>query len=113
MARFGGYNRGGGGGMNMQQMMQQAQKLQEQMAQAKEELEDARVTGTSGGGAVTVTISGSKRFISVQIKPEVVDPDDVEMLEDLVMAAINDAYTKAQAEEDRLMAPFAAMKGLL
>ena len=95
MARFGGYNRGGGGGMNMQQMMHQAQKLQEQMAQAKEELEDARVTGTAGGGAVTVTISGSKRFISVQIKPEVVDPDDVEMLEDLITAAANEAYAEA------------------
>ncbi|MDE6401447.1 MAG: YbaB/EbfC family nucleoid-associated protein [Clostridiales bacterium] len=94
MARFGGYNRGGGG-MNMQQMMQQAQKLQEQMAQAKEELEDARVSGTAGGGAVTVTISGSKRFISVQIKPEVVDPYDVEMLEDLITAAANEAYAEA------------------
>ncbi|MDE7464400.1 MAG: YbaB/EbfC family nucleoid-associated protein [Clostridiales bacterium] len=93
MARFGGYN--GGGGMNMQQMMKQAQKLQEQMAQAKEELEEARVTGTSGGGAVTVTLSGSKRFISISIKPEVVDPDDVEMLEDLITAAANEAYTEA------------------
>ena len=96
MARFGGYNRGGGGGMNMQQMMQQAQKLQEQMAQAKEELEDARVTGTAGGGAVTVTISGSKRFISVQIKPEVVDPDDVEMLEDLIISAMNEALRQVE-----------------
>ena len=95
MARFGGYNRGGGGDMNMQQMMQQAQKLQEQMAQAKEELEDARVTGTAGGVAVPVPISGSKRFISVQIKPEVVDPDDVEMLEDLITAAANEAYAEA------------------
>lgn len=93
MARFGGFN--GGGGMNMQQMMKQAQKLQEQMAQAKEELEEARVTGTSGGGAVTVTLSGSKRFISISIKPEVVDPDDVEMLEDLITAAANEAYTEA------------------
>ena len=93
MARFGGY--GGGGGMNMQQMMKQAQKLQEQMAQAKEELEEARVTGSAGGGAVTVTLSGSKRFISISIKPEVVDPDDVEMLEDLITAAANEAYTEA------------------
>ena len=97
MAKFGGYNRmGGGGGMNMQQMMQQAQKLQEQMAQAREELEAARVTGTAGGGAVTVTVSGSKRFISIEIKPEVVDPDDVEMLEDLITAAANEAYVNAE-----------------
>ena len=82
--------------MNMQQMMKQAQKLQEQMAQAKEQLEEARVTGSAGGGAVTVTVSGSKRFISVEIKPEVVDPEDVEMLEDLITAAANEAYANAE-----------------
>ena len=80
----------------MQQMMKQAQKLQEQMAQAKEQLEEARVTGSAGGGAVTVTVSGSKRFISVEIKPEVVDPEDVEMLEDLITAAANEAYANAE-----------------
>ena len=94
MGKFGGYG-GGGGGMNMQQMMKQAQKLQEQMAKAREELEEARVVGTAGGGAVTVTLSGSKRFISISIKPEVVDPDDVEMLEDLITAATNEAYAEA------------------
>ncbi len=93
MGKFGGF---GGGGMNMQQMMKQAQKLQEQMAQAKEQLEEARVTGSAGGGAVTVTVSGSKRFISVEIKPEVVDPKDVEMLEDLITAAANEAYANAE-----------------
>ena len=93
MGKFGGF---GGGGMNMQQMMKQAQKLQEQMAQAKEQLEEARDTGSAGGGAVTVTVSGSKRFISVEIKPEVVDPEDVEMLEDLITAAANEAYANAE-----------------
>ena len=93
MGKFGGF---GGGGMNMQQMMKQAQKLQEQTAQAKEQLEEARVTGSAGGGAVTVTVSGSKRFISVEIKPEVVDPEDVEMLEDLITAAANEAYANAE-----------------
>ena len=93
MGKFGGF---GGGGMNMQQMMKQAQKLQEQMAQAKEQLEEARVTGSAGGGAVTVTVSGSKRFISVKIEPEVVDPEDVEMLEDLITAAANEAYANAE-----------------
>ena len=93
MGKFGGF---GGGGMNMQQMMKQAQKLQEQMAQAKEQLEEARVTGSAGGGAVTVTVSGSKRFISVEIKPEVDDPEDVEMLEDLITAAANEAYANAE-----------------
>ncbi len=94
MGKFGGYG-GGGGGMNMQQMMKQAQKLQEQMAKAREDLEEARVMGSAGGGAVTVTLSGSKRFISISIKPEVVDPDDVEMLEDLITAATNEAYAEA------------------
>ena len=101
MGKF-GYG-GGGGGMNMQQMMKQAQKLQQQMAEAKEELENARVTGTAGGGAVAVTISGSKRFLSIEIKPEVVDPDDVEMLEDLVMAAANEALRMAEEANSEMM----------
>ena len=109
MGKFGGY--GGGGGMNMQQMMRQAQKLQEQMNQAKEELENARVTGTAGGGAVTVTVSGSKRFISIEIKPEVVDPDDVEMLEDLITAAANEAY--ANADELVKNSPLNQLGGLI
>lgn len=111
MARFGGYGRsGGGGGMNMQQMMRQAQQLQEQMAQAKEELEQARVTGNAGGGAVSVTISGTKRFISISIKPEVVDPDDVEMLEDLITAAANEAY--AEADEMYRNSPLGSIGGI-
>ena len=110
MARFGGYGRGGGGGMNMQQMMRQAQQLQEQMAQAKEELENARVTGSSGGGAVTVTISGTKRFLNISIKPEVVDPDDVEMLEDLITAAANEAY--AEADEMYKNSPLGSIGGI-
>ncbi len=109
MARF-GYG-GGGGGMNMQQMMKQAQKLQEQMQQAREQLEEARVTGTSGGGAVTVTVSGTKRFISVSIKPEVVDPDDVEMLEDLITAAANEAYV--QADELLKNSPLSQLGGII
>ena len=107
MAKFNGY---GGGGMNMQQMMKQAQKLQQQMAEAKEELENARVTGTAGGGAVAVTISGSKRFLSIEIKPEVVDPDDVEMLEDLITAAANEAY--AEADELVKNSPLSQLGGL-
>ncbi|MCI9405043.1 MAG: YbaB/EbfC family nucleoid-associated protein [Clostridia bacterium] len=108
MGKF-GYG-GGGGGMNMQQMMKQAQKLQQQMAEAKEELENARVTGTAGGGAVAVTISGSKRFLSIEIKPEVVDPDDVEMLEDLITAAANEAY--AEADELVKNSPLSQLGGL-
>ncbi len=95
--------------MNMQQMMRQAQKLQEQMAQAKEQLEAARVTGSAGGGAVKVTISGTKRFISVEIQPDVVDPEDVEMLEDLITAAANEAY--AQADEMLAQSPLSQLGG--
>ena len=91
-------------------MMKQAQKLQQQMAEAKEELENARVTGTAGGGAVAVTISGSKRFLSIEIKPEVVDPDDVEMLEDLITAAANEAY--AEADELVKNSPLSQLGGL-
>ena len=111
----GGGNRGGGGfgGGNMQNLMKQAQQMQQKLAEAQAELEELQITGSASGGLVTATVNGKKVVLSVSIKPEACDPDDSEMLEDLVLAAINDAYAKAQAEEDRLMAPFAAMKGLI
>ena len=102
MARFNGF---GGGGMNMQQMMQQAQKMQEQMARAQEELEEHEVEGSAGGGMVGVTMNGKKRMLSVSIDPEAVDPEDVEMLEDLILAAYNDALSKAEELEKELV-PF-------
>ena len=95
MAKFGGF----GGGMNMQQMMKQAQKMQEQMQRAQEELEETEVEGTAGGELVTVTMNGKKKMLAVSIKPEAVDPDDVEMLEDLIIAAYNDAYEQAEELE--------------
>ena len=88
---------GMGGGMNMQAMMKQAQKLQEQMKQAQEEIKNTEVEGTAGG-MVTVTMTGDKR-----VKPEAVDPDDVEMLEDLVAAAFNAAAEKADELSASLM----------
>ena len=97
---------GGMGGMNLQQMMKQAQKMQEQMAEAQEELEDAEIEATSGGGMVKVVVNGKKELQSIKIKPEAVDPSDVEMLEDLIMAAVNEANEKAQEMYDRLMGPF-------
>lgn len=100
MARFNGF---GGGGMNMQAMMKQAQKLQEQMAKAQEELEESEVEGTAGGDMVTVTLNGKKRLLGVSIDPEAVDPDDIEMLEDLIIAAYNDAFQKAEELEKELM----------
>ena len=104
---------GGFGGGNMQNLMKQAQQMQQKLAEAQQELEELEVIGAASGGLVTVVVNGKKQVLSINIKPEACDPDDVEMLEDLVLAAINDAYAKAQAEEDRLMAPFAAMKGLI
>ena len=94
---------GGFGGMNMQQMMKQAQKMQDDMKRAQEELEEMEVTGTSGGGLVTVTMSGKKAFLGISIKPEAVDPDDIEMLEDLILAAYNDAAEKADELEAEIM----------
>lgn len=105
MARFNGF--GGGGGFNMQQMMRQAQKMQEQMAQAQEELAELSITGSAGGGMVEITLSGKREVESVSIKPEAVDPDDVEMLEDLIAAALGDALTKVEEKEKELM-PYGA-----
>ncbi|MCL2797201.1 MAG: YbaB/EbfC family nucleoid-associated protein [Firmicutes bacterium] len=102
MPKFGGFG-GAGGGMNMQAMMRQAQKLQEQMQAAQEELENAEVEGSAGGGLVTVTLNGKKAMLGVKIKPEAVDPDDIEMLEDLILAAYNDAAEKADELEEETM----------
>lgn len=113
-----GYNGAGGGhggfgGNNMQSLMKQAQQMQQKLQEAQQELEEVQVTGAASGGLVEVTVNGKKAVLSVRVKPEACDPDDVEMLEDLILAAVNDAYSKAQAEEDRIMAPFGAMKGLM
>jgi len=81
---------------NMNQMMKQVKKMQEQMLKAQEELANKTVEGTAGGGAVTVTANGHKKVLSVTIRPEAVDPDDIEMLQDLVLTAVNDALTKAE-----------------
>jgi len=77
-------------------MMQQAQKLQAKLAKAQEELANLTVEASSGGGAVTVTISGQQKVQSVKISPEVVNPDDVELLEDLVLTAVSEAIAKSQ-----------------
>jgi nucleoid-associated protein EbfC len=80
---------------NMNQMMKQVKKMQEQMMKAQEELANKTVEGSAGGGVVTVIANGHKKVLSVTIKPEAVDPDDVEMLQDLVLTAVNDALAKA------------------
>ncbi|MCR5082183.1 MAG: YbaB/EbfC family nucleoid-associated protein [Parasporobacterium sp.] len=96
MAKRGGFP---GGGMsmpgNMNNLMKQAQRMQRQMEEAQKELEAAEFSAAAGGGAVEVTVSGKKEINKVKIDPEVVDPEDVEMLEDLIMAAANEALKKA------------------
>src|SRR5690554_4831701 len=85
-----------GGGMgNMNNMMKQVQKMQKDMERVQAELEEKEVEASVGGGAVTVVASGKKLITSIKIKPEVVDPEDIEMLEDLVLAATNEALRKA------------------
>lgn len=91
MAKRGGFPGGGMPG-NMANLMKQAQKMQRQMEEAQKELEEKEVTATAGGGAVEVTVSGKHEVTKVKLSPEVVDPDDVEMLEDLIMAATNEAF---------------------
>lgn len=90
-----GFN-GGFGGMNMNNLMKQAQRMQKQMEQAQQELETKEFEVTSGGGAVKVVITGKKVIKSIEIAEDVVDPDDVEMLQDLVMTAVNEAIRQAE-----------------
>ncbi len=86
--------------MNIQQMMKQAQQMQERL---QKQMHDMRVEASAGGGMVTVTINGAKQVQSLKIDPEVVSKDDVEMLQDLIVAALNDAYRKADDELQKSM----------
>lgn len=86
--------------MNIQQMMKQAQKMQDQLQKQMQEL---RVEASSGGGMVTVVVNGAKQLQSIRIDPEVVSSDDVEMLQDLILAAVNDAQRKAEEEMQKSM----------
>ena len=82
----------------MQKQLQQMQAMQRQMEALQAEIEEKEVTTTAGGGAVTAVINGKKEVVSLEIKPEVVDPDDVEMLQDMIVAAVNEAMRKAEAD---------------
>ena len=99
MAKF----NGGYGGMNMGNMMKQAQKMQQDMLRAQEELAAKEYEVTSGGGAVRAVVNGSHQLVTLEIKPEVVDPEDVEMLQDLVIAAVNEALTTADQTAENEM----------
>ena len=94
------------GGMpgNMNNLMKQAQRMQRQMEEAQKELEEKEVTATAGGGAVEVTVSGKHEVTKIKLSEEVVDPDDIEMLEDLIMAATNEAFRKLDEESQSSMA---------
>ena len=94
---------GGGGPQNMQAMLKQAQKMQEQIEQKKAELEQKEYVVSSGGGMVEVTITGSHEVKAIGINPEVVDPEDVEMLEDMLVAALNEANRQIDEEAEREM----------
>ena len=95
MAKRGGFPGGMPGNMN--NLMKQAQRMQRQMEETTKELEEKEYTAAAGGGAVTVTVSGKKEVVSIKLSEEVVDPDDVEMLQDLVLTAVNEALNKADS----------------
>ena len=95
MAKRGGFPGGAMPG-NMANLMKQAQKMQKQMEEQAKEMESKEFTATSGGGAVEVTVSGKREVLKVKLDQEVVDPDDVEMLEDLIVAATNEALRKVE-----------------
>ncbi|MBI1758042.1 MAG: YbaB/EbfC family nucleoid-associated protein [Actinobacteria bacterium] len=96
-----------GGQPNLQQLMKQAQKMQAQMLAAQAELSEVEVTGHAGGGLVTATVSGSGELMSIRIDPKVVDPDDLETLQDLVVAAVRDADRQASELAAEKMGPLA------
>ena len=105
MNRFGGF----GGGNNMQALMRQAQKMQEDAMRAQKEVDESVLEGSASGGLVKAKVTGSKNVIEIKIDPSVVDPDDVEMLEDLVLAALNDACSKADDLKSKKLGAFGAM----
>ena len=110
MAR-GGFPGGFGGG-NMQQLARQAQKLQQQMAKMQEELEAREYEASAGGGMVTVKVSGRKELLSIEIKPEAVDPDAEELLQDLVLAAENEGLRTANETTEREMGTLTGGMGM-
>lgn len=99
--------------MNPRQMQQMAQQMQRQMEKIQEELASTTVDGSAGGGAITVQANGHREIMAITISPDVIDPDDVEMLQDLILAAISDATKKAQALAEERMGPLmGGMKGI-
>ena len=108
MAKSGGFpgGMGGFGGMNMNNIMKQAKKMQEEMQKSQEELSSKEFDSTSGGGAISVKVTGEKVLKEIKIKPEVVDPDDVEMLEDLILTCVNEALRKVDSAQSQEFGKF-------
>ena len=102
MAKRGGFQGGMPGNMN--NLMKQAQRMQRQMEETQKEMEEKEYEAAAGGGAVTVRVSGRKEVLSVKLSEEVVDPDDIEMLEDLIMAAVNEAFRQLEEVSAESMA---------
>lgn len=102
MAKRGGFPGGGMPG-NMNNLMKQAQKMQKQMEESTKALEEKEVTATAGGGAVEITMTGKKEITKVKLSEEVVDPEDIEMLEDLIMAATNEAIRQVEELSSQIM----------
>ena len=94
----GGFRGGMPGGMNQMQMMKQAQKMQQELLKMQEEQENKTYSASAGGGMVTASVNGKHEVLGLEIKPEAVDPDDVEMLQDMIIAAVNEAMRTADAE---------------
>ncbi|WP_129631273.1 YbaB/EbfC family nucleoid-associated protein [Candidatus Oscillochloris fontis] len=99
--------------MNPRQLQQMAQQMQRQMQQIQEELAVAEVEGSAGGGAITVKMNGHRELKAISISPDAIDPDDVELLQDMLMAAFNDASKKAQEMAEKRLGPLTGgMKGI-
>lgn len=92
-----------GGAQNMNSMIHQAKKMQDQITALQEDIEQRSFTATAGGGMVTVTMSGKKTIESIELKPEIVNPDDIEMLQDLIIAAVNDAVNNVEETTENEM----------
>jgi len=107
-----GLGGGGGGNKDMQKQMQQVQAMQKKMDELQGEIEKMEATATSGGGAVTVVANGKKEITSIKIKPEVVDTDDIEMLEDLILTAANEAIRQMEEISQNEMAKLSSSLGL-
>lgn len=103
MAKRGGFPGGMGMPGNMNNLMKQAQKMQKQMEESQKELQEKEYTASAGGGAVEITVSGKKEIVKVKLAEEAVDPDDVEMLEDMIMAAANEALRKMEEDTAAVM----------